>query len=148
VSKKLKLKIPKRVAGIRIPKSVRKGPVADFIKSSAGQEVIAQALVVLGGTFAARRSDSAAGEFLRRPARAAEDHESDRLSAAFRDAVQAFRATMEQERPRDTADAEPESDSEMEERDMGSVERTEVSRARRSRASSQRAQGKNRSTPH
>lgn len=38
-----KLKLPKRIAGIKIPKTIRKGPVGEFMSSPAGQLVIAEA---------------------------------------------------------------------------------------------------------
>jgi len=39
------IKAPKRVAGVRIPKSVRKGSLAAFINTPIGQAVIAQAVL-------------------------------------------------------------------------------------------------------
>jgi hypothetical protein len=47
--KKKKLKLPKRIAGVKIPKAARKGPVADFINSSGGQVLLAEALVLAAG---------------------------------------------------------------------------------------------------
>ena len=32
-----KLKVPKRVAGVKIPKAVRKGPVGTFLNSTSGR---------------------------------------------------------------------------------------------------------------
>jgi hypothetical protein len=118
MARKLKLKVPKRIAGVKIPKAVRKGPVADFLNSSAGQLLLAEALLVLGGAAAAKRldADSDAGEFVRHPiqsltkagrlasstgAGAAEDlgRDSNRLSFAFSEALRAFRSGLDQYRP-------------------------------------------------
>ena len=44
-----KLKLPKRIAGIKIPKTIRKGSVGEFMSSPAGQLVIAEALVAAAG---------------------------------------------------------------------------------------------------
>ena len=67
--KEFNVKIPKRLAGVKIPKVIRKGPVADFLNSSGGQVVLAQALLAFGGYYAARRWDpyTPAGELLRHP---------------------------------------------------------------------------------
>ena len=49
---KSKIKVPKRVAGVKIPKSVRKGPVMDFVNSSTGRLLIAEALTAALAVFA------------------------------------------------------------------------------------------------
>lgn len=69
MAKKLKLKIPKRVAGVKIPKSVRKGALASFLNSGAGQVLLAEALVVLGSSIAAKSPHDygAAGRAMRHP---------------------------------------------------------------------------------
>ena len=41
---KSRIKVPKRLAGVKIPKAVRKGPVMDFVNSKSGRILIAQAL--------------------------------------------------------------------------------------------------------
>jgi hypothetical protein len=47
-----RIKLPKRIAGVKIPKGIRKGPVIGFLNTPAGQVVLAQALLVIGGAFA------------------------------------------------------------------------------------------------
>jgi hypothetical protein len=108
MAKKLKIKLPKRVAGVKIPKAVRKGPIRDFLNSSGGQVILAQALVAVAGVFAASRTDpdSRTGDTLRHPvenaraaARAAKREgreQAARLSFALKEASRAFRAAMEQ----------------------------------------------------
>jgi hypothetical protein len=56
---------------VKIPKTVRKGPVAKFLNSSAGQLLLAETLVVVGGALAAERSGSGSGlaELVRNRAR-------------------------------------------------------------------------------
>jgi hypothetical protein len=116
--KKLKLKVPKRIAGVKLPRVLRKGPVADFLNSSAGQLLLAEALVALGGALAAERvgSDSGSAESGHNPiqglkkagrfasakgAGAADDvaRESRRLSFAFNEAIRAFRTGLERHLP-------------------------------------------------
>jgi hypothetical protein len=63
-----RIKIPKRVAGVKVPKPIRKGPIADFLNSTAGQVLLAEALIAAAGLFAAKRiNDEDAGEVLRHP---------------------------------------------------------------------------------
>ena len=116
MAKKLKIKLPKRVAGVKIPKSVRKGPIGGFLNSSAGQLIMAQALVAAGGAFAVKRSDptSAIGDVVRHPidnlkhaarrsgeatldAKGRTAAQGARLAFAFNEAVMAFRAAMQRE---------------------------------------------------
>jgi hypothetical protein len=98
---KSKIKVPKRVAGVKIPKSVRKGPVVDFVNSTAGRALIAQALTAAIGVFAYKNAspetreqvsgkikDGAAG------ARDAVERNTARLSYAFGEAVTAFRTAL------------------------------------------------------
>ena len=111
MAKKLKFKIPKRIAGVKIPKAVRKGPVAGFLNSSGGQLILAQALVAAAGALAASRTDenSSVGEAVRHPVDAAKDigrnlqregaDQAARLSFALREAARSFRAAMEQGPP-------------------------------------------------
>ena len=49
---KSRIKVPKRVAGVKIPKAVRKGPVMDFVNSKSGRVLIAQALTAAVGVLA------------------------------------------------------------------------------------------------
>ena len=98
-------KIPKRLAGVKIPKGIRKGPIGDFVKSSGGQVVLAEALLALGTYLAARRFDpDGAGEILRHPIDSIRsglagesgyrDLTSSRLGRAFYVGLQAFRAEL------------------------------------------------------
>jgi hypothetical protein len=107
MAKKLKIKLPKRVAGVKIPKRVRKGPIAGFLNSGAGQLILAQTLVAAAGVFAASKTDpdSQTGDLVRHPVdrakragRAIADVSSDqtaRLSYALKEASRAFRTAME-----------------------------------------------------
>jgi hypothetical protein len=125
MAKKLKIKLPKRVAGVKIPKSVRKGPIGNFLNSSGGQIILAQALVAAAGTFAASKTDpdSATGEVIRHPLRHAREagrtakregkEQAARLSYALKEASRAFQAAMDQGAPtpehgwsKDAVDAE------------------------------------------
>jgi hypothetical protein len=104
---KAKLKLPKRIAGVKIPKAVRKGPVGQFLNSSAGQLLVAEALIAAGGAFVAREADGQAGA--QRVGRSAADRTtaaqhmlergSARLSFAFGEAVRAFREALRDEPP-------------------------------------------------
>jgi hypothetical protein len=91
MARKLKLKIPKKVAGVKIPKSVRKGPVRDFLNSSAGQLLLAEGLIVLSG---ARQPMESLGK-VKQDASGPLSQESARLSFAFKEAIRAFRAAMD-----------------------------------------------------
>lgn len=106
-----KLKIPKRVAGVKIPKAIRKGPVADFMKSRAGQLVIAEALVAAGGVSLAAKADEhlhgdtsskqpieGAKRLARDGSEVSGDHVQ-RVTFALKEAARAFREAMEQGPP-------------------------------------------------
>ena len=98
-----KLKIPRRIAGVKIPKSVRKG-----LNSSAGQIVLVEALLACGAFLAARRlnADSSAGALLRHPIDTMRTRiagiglddrltsTSDQIGRAFRAGLNAFRAEL------------------------------------------------------
>jgi hypothetical protein len=102
-----KLKIPKRIAGIKIPKTIRKGPVGDFLRSSAGQLVIAEALVAAAGVFTVKKADPALdaadvvkhpGDSVRRAVQALSGSGPDqtqRLTFALKEAARAFKTAME-----------------------------------------------------
>lgn len=106
MAKKAKFKLPKRVAGVKIPKVIRKGPLGHFLNSSAGQRVLAEMLVAAAAAFTAVKADEdgAVGETLRHPVdsarRAGEavaeagSNESERLAHAFRAAGKAFRDSL------------------------------------------------------
>jgi hypothetical protein len=125
MARKLKIKIPKRVAGMKIPKAVRKGPIRDFLNSSAGQLLMAEGLIVLSGALAAKKADpnSPMGKFVHHPldsmrnlsAAGASDalgHESSKLSNAFSEAIRAFRGAL---------DEPPRADDESTTQDAGEV---------------------------
>jgi hypothetical protein len=96
---------------MKIPKSVRKGPIASFLNSGAGQLVLAQALVGAAGVFAASKTDpdSRAGDAVRHPVQHAKQtgrtlkresaEQAARLSYALKEASRAFRTAMEQGPP-------------------------------------------------
>ena len=62
-----KLKVPKRIAGVKIPKSVRKGPVGTFLNSTAGQVLVAEAVLAAAGAMVLGGADphSRTGQALR-----------------------------------------------------------------------------------
>jgi hypothetical protein len=96
-SKASKIKVPKRVAGLKIPKTVRKGPIIDFVNSSAGRLLIAEALAAALAVFAYRNADSDTGRRLKagtRDAEAAIKRNTARLSFAFAEAVRVFREAL------------------------------------------------------
>lgn len=55
--KKKDAKIPKRFAGVKIPKQVRKGPIGEFVTSPAGQLVIAEVVAAAGGALLKSEAD-------------------------------------------------------------------------------------------
>jgi hypothetical protein len=94
---KSKIKVPKRVAGVKIPKAVRKGPVLQFVNSSAGKLLVAEALTAALGLFASRQTRGDKGEKIKLTAREAEDalkRNTARLTFAFGEAVRAFRVAL------------------------------------------------------
>jgi hypothetical protein len=104
------VKIPKRVAGMKIPKAIRKGPIEDFINTPAGQLVLAQTLIAIGGWYTAKEStdpDSRAGDALRHPVDTLRSLNSDemreRLARAFAEAARTFRDVMQDDSHRDRA---------------------------------------------
>ena len=108
MAKKHKMKLPKRIAGMKIPKGIRKGPIGTFLTSSGGQLVIAEALLAAGGFYAARRLDpnTPAGEAVRHPIDSMRAKlgsygggTSDRFARALRAGVYAFRNTLHEPFP-------------------------------------------------
>jgi hypothetical protein len=94
---KSKIKVPKRVAGVKIPKAVRKGPVVDFVNSSAGRLLIAQALTAAVAAIAIKQSDSPTGERIKAGAKSAEEmvkQNTAKLGFAFSEGVRAFREAL------------------------------------------------------
>jgi hypothetical protein len=98
-----RIKLPKRIAGIKIPKGIRKGPVVKFLNTPPGQVVLAQALLVIGGAFAvdkARDNDGALHplDTLKEAGRDISKHADvagSKLTRAFAAAAHAFREVME-----------------------------------------------------
>jgi hypothetical protein len=57
--KKNKSLLPKRIAGVKVPKAVRKGRFAELIASKAGQALIAETIMAAGAIAGAKKaSDS------------------------------------------------------------------------------------------
>jgi hypothetical protein len=104
LTRRLRIRLPKRIAGAKIPKTVRTGPLPEFLNSSAGQIVIAEMLLAASALFAAHRLDPDAPEdvlgsreHLSTRALTREvvlDGTSDRLVRAARAAVHAFRDSL------------------------------------------------------
>jgi hypothetical protein len=109
-----KAKVPKRIAGVRIPKKIRKGPIGQFLCSRTGQAMMAEALVIAGGALAANRATqpgsatsdllSSSGRQLKRAGRAIAGKGADaqqfmgiateRLAYAGLEAIKAFRHAL------------------------------------------------------
>jgi hypothetical protein len=100
---KSRIKVPKRVVGVKIPKAVRKGPVMDFVNSKAGRVLIAQALTAAIGVLAFKQVSPETRDRVRGKVKNGVDETGDafkrstaRLSFAFSEAVTAFRAALNQ----------------------------------------------------
>ncbi len=61
--KKLKARLPKRIAGVKVPKALRKGPLGQFLGSPAGQAMIVDGLVQAGRALV--KADGRPGEALK-----------------------------------------------------------------------------------
>ena len=93
------IKVPKRVAGVKIPKEMRKGPVLKFVNSSAGKLLVAEAITAALGAVAYQRIKS--GGTLKEGARDAEEvlkENASRLTHAFAEGVRAFRQALAEPR--------------------------------------------------
>lgn len=79
-----KAKLPRKFAGVKIPKKVRKGPLGQFIASPAGQLVVAEIVAAAGGALMKRNLDKhpERKKALRDSAGAAEGAASDAAQAA------------------------------------------------------------------
>ena len=108
-----KLKVPKRIAGMKVPKAARKGPLGVFLSSTAGRVLVAEAILIAAGAMGVRSSNPRSGtgqairhplQLLKRASRAA-THQgartkgavadgSERLGAALREGVAAFKASL------------------------------------------------------
>jgi hypothetical protein len=100
---KSRIKVPKRLAGVKIPKAVRKGPVMDFVNSKSGRILIAQALTAAIGVLAYQQASPETRERVRGKIKNGADETTDalkrntsRLSFAFSEAVTAFRTSLQQ----------------------------------------------------
>jgi len=47
--------VPKRIAGIKVPGSLRRGPVMSFLTSSRGRLLVVEAAILAGSALLARR---------------------------------------------------------------------------------------------
>ena len=110
---KSRIKVPKKVVGVKIPKSVRKGPVLNFVNSTAGRLLIAQALTAAIGAFAYKNADPETRDRIRGKVRKGTDgaremmsRNTTRLSYAFGEAVTAFRAALDEPLPQEFSEAE------------------------------------------
>jgi hypothetical protein len=100
------VKIPKKLAGVKIPKTLRKGPVGQFLNTPTGQLLIAEAIAVAIAALAARRTATGerAGAVLAHraadygaQARESVLETSHRLAAAIRAGLAAFGQTLQEE---------------------------------------------------
>jgi hypothetical protein len=96
-----RIKVPRRLAGVKIPKEVRKGPIMEFVNSKAGRMLIAEALTAAIGVLAIKHAspkarDEAAGKLkgTARDTRDAVARSAVRLSHAFGEAITGFRAAL------------------------------------------------------
>jgi hypothetical protein len=94
MAKSSRIKVPKRVAGVKIPKAIRKGPVMDFVNSKAGKMLLAEALTAAIGVLAYKRAG------INKVKKGAENtrdvlaRNTARLSFAFGEAITAFRTAL------------------------------------------------------
>jgi hypothetical protein len=54
--KKTKSFLPKRIAGVKVPKAVRKGRLGELLASKRGQALIAEAIMAAGAVGAAKKA--------------------------------------------------------------------------------------------
>jgi len=98
-----RIKVPKRVVGVKIPKAVRKGPVMEFVNSKSGRVLIAQALTAAIGVLAYKHASPETRERVGDKVKDGAGETADtlkrstaRLSFAFGEAVTAFRTALQQ----------------------------------------------------
>lgn len=89
-----KLKLPRRIAGIRMPMAVRNGLVIGFLNSTAGRALVSEALVLAAGVFGPERLRSYATSRRSQEARVTVKEARARLSYACLQAMKAFRAAL------------------------------------------------------
>jgi hypothetical protein len=104
--KKTKSLLPKRVAGVKIPKSIRKGRAGRFITSPVGMALLSQALAAAGAATAVRKADpdTTVGrlrdhptdelQHLKAETKLKGDHSAEALRGAFSAAAAAFADTL------------------------------------------------------
>jgi len=56
MGKKSKKALPKKIAGVKVPKSIRKGRFGEFLTSPAGQKLVAEAIVAVGAVASAGKA--------------------------------------------------------------------------------------------
>lgn len=56
MAKKSKSFLPKRIAGVKVPKSVRQGRLGELLASPRGQAIIAEAIVAAGAVAGAKKA--------------------------------------------------------------------------------------------
>ena len=56
MGKKSKSVLPKKIAGVKVPKAIRKGQVGEFLTSPTGQKLVAEAIVAVGAVVSARKA--------------------------------------------------------------------------------------------
>ncbi|MYZ50457.1 hypothetical protein [Propylenella binzhouense] len=88
--KKMKSAMPKKIAGVKIPKKVRKGAVGQFVASPAGQAMIGEMLLAALAAIRKGGKGSKLGIAARHPAAAAELGAS-RAADLGSDAMEALR---------------------------------------------------------
>ena len=81
------IKLPKTLAGVKIPRSVRKGAIADFLASKAGQKLVAEVVTAAVGAVLVRRQ-AKPGSVTRKTARKAKAKAGD-VAEAVSDAAPA-----------------------------------------------------------
>jgi hypothetical protein len=54
--KKRKSLLPKRIAGVKVPKSVRRGPLGQLLASRTGQALLAEAIMAAGAVGVAKQA--------------------------------------------------------------------------------------------
>jgi hypothetical protein len=128
-----KLKIPKRIGGVKVPKAARKGPVADFLNSSGGQVLLAEALVLAAGVFGINQLRSTSGRN-GADARGTIEEASARLAHACSEALKAFRAALAEDPPA-AEDAIADSDLAQAETEVEALEKEKPSVKKKTRDS-------------
>ena len=94
-----KPKLPRRIAGIRLPIAVRNGLVVGFLNSTAGRALVSEALVLAAGVFGPERLRSYAASRRDQEARVTVKEARARLSYACLEAMKAFRAALAESAP-------------------------------------------------